>query len=176
MHLSTRPITNDDVDLVIGYWLSADEAFLSGMGADINKIPSHEEWEKMLKEQIAAPLEQKQSYCIIWLNENIPVGHSNVNKIRFGNDAYMHLHLWQPDNRKKNMGTELVKKTIPWFFNDLQLKILFCEPYALNPAPNRTLEKAGFKFVKEYVTIPGYLNFEQPVKLWKLNKEDLLKL
>jgi hypothetical protein len=29
----------------------------------------------------------------------------------------------------------------------------------------------GFEFIKEYITIPGFLNFEQPVRLWQLTLE-----
>jgi RimJ/RimL family protein N-acetyltransferase len=60
----------------------------------------------------------------------------------------MHLHLWYPDKRIKGMGVQLVKKSLPYFFNNLHLKTLYCEPYALNPAPNKTLPKVGFEFVK----------------------------
>jgi hypothetical protein len=36
--LSVREIVKDDIPLLIDYWLSANDAFLTGMGADINKI------------------------------------------------------------------------------------------------------------------------------------------
>jgi RimJ/RimL family protein N-acetyltransferase len=68
------------------------------------------------------------------------------------------------------MGVQLVKKSLPYFFNNLHLKTLYCEPYALNPAPNKTLPKVGFEFVKEYITVPGHLNFEQRVCLWQMKK------
>ena len=83
----------------------------------------------------------------------------------------MHLHLWKKDIRKSGLGTELVKMTLPYFFNNMNLKILYCEPYSLNPAPNNALKKVGFEFVKENITIPGFLNFEQKVNLWKLTCE-----
>jgi RimJ/RimL family protein N-acetyltransferase len=105
-----------------------------------------------------------------------PIGHCNVNKIIFGEEAYMHLHLWQNNTRQKGMGATLVKKSIPFFFKNLKLKRLYCEPYALNPAPNKTLEKIGFQLVKEYVTVPGYLNFEQPVKRWELTYNKYLEV
>jgi len=73
----------------------------------------------------------------------------------------MHLHLWNAASRKKGIGSQLVKMSLKYFFENLKLKRLFCEPYALNPAPNKTLEKTGFDFVKEYITIPGAFNFEQ---------------
>jgi RimJ/RimL family protein N-acetyltransferase len=99
------------------------------------------------------------------------MGHCNTNPTFFGNDAYMHLHLWNTDARQKGAGTTLVKMTLPYFFEKLQLKKLYSEPYALNPAPNKTLEKVGFELIKEYITTPGTINFEQPVKRWELSYE-----
>ena len=58
--------------------------------------------------------------------------------------------------------------SLSYFFKHLKLQKVVCEPYALNDAPNKTLKKAGFNFIKEYTTIPGSLNFEQPVKQWSL--------
>jgi RimJ/RimL family protein N-acetyltransferase len=156
--------------------LSADKNFLEGMGADIKKIPAREEWIKMLTQQYQQSYNQKQSYCLIWLHDGLAVGHSNVNKIIFGKEAYMHLHLWNASVRKKGMGAELLKMGFPIFFNNLELQKLYCEPYAFNPAPNKTLQKVGFAFLKKYTTTPGWLNFEQEVNLWVLTKEDFLLL
>ncbi len=44
------------------------------------------------------------------------------------------------------------------------------------PAPNKTLEKLDFQLVKEYIGIPGWLNFEQPVKVWALSREQYQNL
>ena len=41
----------------------------------------------------------------------------------------------------------------------------------MNPAPNKTLARVGFEFVKEYVTVPGSINFEQPVNRWEMTRE-----
>lgn len=58
----------------------------------------------------------------------------------------------------------------------MELKNIYCEPYAQNPAPNKTLAKAGFLFVKKYTTIPGYLNFEQEVNQWLMTQEKFTSL
>ncbi len=174
--LSVREIRETDIPLIIDYWLGADAAFLAGMGADINKIPPHEEWVQMLTAQLSQSYEEKKSYCIIWLVDDEPVGHSNTNKIIFGEEAFMHLHLWKADKRQKGIGTTLVKMTLPYFFDNLQLKKLYCEPYALNPAPNKTVEKIGFTFIKEHLSIPGSLNFEQQTRLLKLSYDNYKKL
>jgi RimJ/RimL family protein N-acetyltransferase len=174
--LSVRQLQKEDIDLITEYWLSSDGAFMERMGVATSKIPNKGEWRELLSEQLTLPIKEKKSYCIIWLVDGKPAGHSNINKIIFGEEAYMHLHIWNADIRMKGFGTAFIKMTLPWFFEKYELKNLYCEPYALNPAPNKTLEKAGFEFVKEYITIPGWLNFEQPVKLWRMSYDRYKKM
>jgi len=164
--LSVRELQASDIDHIAGYWAQASPDYLRGMGADPEKRPIREQMTAMLSEQLSQPYPEKKSYCTIWEADGRPIGHCNVNKIEFGESAYMHLHLWDGSIRQQGLGVALVKMSLPYFFKNLQLKRLFCEPYALNPAPNKTLEKAGFEFVREYLTTPGPFNFEQPVKLW----------
>lgn len=174
--LSVREIQEQDIDPITQYWLGSDVEFMKGMGVDVSKLPNKEEWRKMLLEQISQPYEKKNSYCIIWEIDGKAIGHSNINKIIFGEEAFMHLHTWYSDMRKKGAGTQLVKMTLPYFFENYQLKKLYCEPFALNPAPNKILEKIGFEFVKEHTCIPGWICFEQKVNLWVLSKEKFLKI
>jgi RimJ/RimL family protein N-acetyltransferase len=174
--LNVREIEIKDIEPLLNYWFNLTPKQLIDMGADINKLPSKKEFLKMLTEQINAPIEKKQSYAVIWELYGKQIGHTNVNQLKFGESGTMHLHLWQSENRKKGIGTTLIKKSLPFYFKNLKLKTLFCEPYALNPAPNKTLEKIGFRFEKKYTTIPGSLNFEQEVNRWTLTKENYLKL
>ena len=173
MNLSVREIQEKDIPLITNYWLNADETFMKGMGVDLSKMPTQEQWKAMLAEQINTSYHEKKSYCIIWELDGNAVGHSNVNKIIFGEEAYMHIHLWNADTRNLGLGSTFIQKTIPVFFKNLALKKIYCEPYALNPAPNKTLQRLGFSFVKEYITTPGWINFEQPVKLWVMEKNIL---
>ena len=169
--LSVREMLREDIELLASYWIHSPLEHLARMGVDISKIPEKENFIQMLEEQFQKPIEQKRSYCIIWLKDGQPVGHSNTNPSFFGKEAYMHLHLWQAENRQKGMGEKLLQMTLPLFFNNLNLQKLISEPYALNPAPHKTLEKMGFELEKEYITTPGSIKFEQPVKRWVLTKE-----
>lgn len=169
--LSVREIQQEDIDLIIAYWLESDRAFMEGMGVDMDKMPSRKEWNDMLQAQLRTPFDKKKSYAMIWLYDNKPIGHCNINKIVWQQEAHMHLHLWNKDVRQQGMGTELVNMTVPHFFEKFGLKTLYCEPYALNPAPNKTLAKAGFELVRTYTTIPGMLHFEQQVNLWQISLE-----
>ena len=174
--LTVRELTEPDIELITNYWLTADDDYLLGMGAERSKIPARQDWVSMLSAQLRQSYTAKQSYATIWLIDGVPVGHCNVNKIMFGDEAYMHLHMWYADKRNKGMGLELVKKSLPFFFNKLQLKNLYSEPYSLNIGPNKTLEKAGFVFVKTFRTIPGMLNFEQDVNLWQMSSDTFKSL
>lgn len=175
-HLSVRPLEAQDVPLIIQYWLGGSPEFMHGMGVDMAKMPSVEQWETALNTQLSQSIPEKKSYCFIWLLEGQPVGHCNINKIIPGQEAYLHLHLWRSDLRQKGLGEQLVRLTLPHFFEAYDLQTLYCEPYALNPAPNKTLEKVGFVWEKTHVTTPGWLNFEQPVHLWKLDRATFLDL
>ena len=175
-NLSVREIQKEDITSIINYCLNSGSDFLKSMGVDLSKMPAKEQWKQMLNEQLNQSYEEKKSYCIIWLLNDEPVGHSNINRIVFGEEAYMHLHIWKPGNRTKGMGVQFVKMTLSFFFENMQLKKICCEPYALNPAPNKTMEKTGFEFVKEYITVPGFINFEQPVKHWELTCEKFKSL
>src|SRR5678816_876783 len=175
-NLSVRELELADMDAFMSYWFDAEESFLANMGVDMKKLPTKNDFLIYWRSQLEMPLEKKLSYCVIWLKNDIPVGHSNARPVNFGKDAYMHLHLWSTGERRKGLGCEFVKLTLPLYFEKLQLRDLYCEPYALNPAPNRLLEKLGFDFVKEYRTSPGPSNFEQQVKLWHLSQQKFVRL
>jgi len=171
--LSARPIALEDIPYLSAYWTGASPDFLRGMGADPAKMPAMDEFRQMLTQQVSLDYKNKQSFATIWELDGQRIGHCNVNKIIFGKEAYMHLHLWNQENRKGGLGQQLVRLSLPWFFNKLELEVLYCEPYSLNPAPNKTLEKAGFEFVRSYTCVPGSINFEQEVNLWKMEREKL---
>ncbi|MEO6547512.1 MAG: GNAT family protein [Ferruginibacter sp.] len=174
--LSVRELAKSDIELIASYWLCSEKTHLENMGVEISKMPTKDQFVTYMESQVETPMGQKQSYCIIWQLNNTPVGHSNTRPTIFAKEAFMHLHLWDTVNRRRGIGNQFVKLTLPYFFENLQLENLYCEPYALNAAPNKTMQKAGFDFVKEYITTPGPSNFEQPVKQWVLTREKYTQL
>lgn len=174
--LSVREIQHSDIELITQYWVTAEPGYLMQMGVDVSKVPNKDQWIKILTEQLDQSPEEKQSYCIIWQLDNKPIGHSNINKILPGKEAYMHLHIWYAEVRKKGLGTAFIRMTLPYYFENYHLQTLYCEPRSLNEAPNNVLEKAGFTFVRDYVTIPGWLNFEQEVSLWEMNYDTFISM
>lgn len=169
--LTVREMKAVDIPLIISYWMGLDSSQLSAMGVDREKLPTKAQFSSYLSHQLQLPVHEKEAYCIIWEQDGTPVGHSNTRPTHYGNDAFMHLHLWYPGKRSRGMGLAFVQMTVPLYFQNLQLKTLYCEPYALNPAPNKTIEKAGFKLLEEKTSVPGAFNFEQSTKLWRLTKD-----
>lgn len=166
-----RDLTENDIELIADYWLKSDDDFMVSIGVDLKKLPNREGLTTMLKQQIQLPDNKKSSLALILEVDKKAIGHCNVNNITFNKEATMHLHIWDAHIRKKGLGAKMVLASLPIFFDRLQLETIWCEPYAKNPAPNKTLEKVGFEFIKNYVTIPGSLNFEQEVNQYKLTKE-----
>jgi RimJ/RimL family protein N-acetyltransferase len=82
----------------------------------------------------------------------------------------MHLHVTRPEFRRQGIGAESVRQSVEIYFESFRLKKLFCQPYALNVPPHRTLQKAGFKYVKTYMTVPGPINFHQAVTQWVMDR------
>lgn len=172
MELSVRELEHKDIPLVSNYWTGASHDYLTGMGVDVYKMPTAEDFEKMLAAQLALPYSLKKAYALIWQADGKAIGHCNLNPSNYGDYAYMHLHLWDSSVRQRGMGSWLVQMSLPYFFRNMNLKTIYCQPYAKNDAPNRTLAKSGFIFVKEYITTPGSMSFEQSVRLWEIQRPE----
>ncbi len=168
MNISVRTMKKSDIVLIVDYFINADTEFLKGMGAEKSKLPTRTVWIKKLNQEFDKHIEDKEFYYIIWQINSMPIGHSNINKIDYGNTATMHLHLWKDQKRKKGLGLDFLNQTIPIYFTKFKLKKIICEPYALNLAPNKILKKVGFQFVRNYETVPGEINFYQAVNRYEL--------
>lgn len=171
MNRTIREFNPTDIDHMIRYFHNADDADLLRMGVDRQKLPSVKEWRRIVSENLKKPYKERSFYYLAWISNGVTVGHSNINKITFGEEAFMHLHLWQPSMRKEGNGFFLLGKSISRYFEQFKLKRILCEPCADNPAPNAILPKMGFNFVRSYETTPGWINFHQRVNRWLLTRE-----
>ena len=94
------------------------------MGADPDKLPNKTAWAQTLEKEIGLPLKEKKLFYLVWVQNGIPVGHSNLTFLEYGKEAHMHLHLWNPNVRKKGLGLEFLNQCIPYYFECFKLKIL----------------------------------------------------
>ena len=174
--LQVRPFQKEDLTNIVDYFLEADLEHLLGMGVDTSKLLPKAQWLQFLTHELAQEDKAKTHFYLIWEYEGKAIGHSNINLIQFGDHAFLHLHLWEKPRRERGLGTAFVKLCLPIYFSRFQLKRLYCEPYALNPSPNKTLPKLGFTLEKSYETIPGTLSFKQEVNRWVIHRDGLSKL
>src|ERR1700735_5151981 len=170
MQLTAREMTVAEVDLIVSYFHNSTPEHLETLGVDPARLPTPEAWRDHYRRQYTLPINQRATLLTIWLSGDQPIGFSASDKIVYGDRAHMHLHIVNPDNRCSGVGVACVRKSADIYFERLKLKSLFCEPNAFNVAPNRTLQKAGFKYVKTHMTVPGPLNYHQAVTRWGIER------
>ena len=170
MTLTVREMTAAETDLIVEYFLHSTPEHLEILGVDPTRFPSAASWRERLRRESALPVEHRSVVLLIWLSDDQPIGFSTSDKIIFGEQANMHLHVIDPGRRHQGAGAECVRRSVDLYFEKLQLKRLFCEPHAFNVAPNRTLQKAGFKYLKTHMTVPGPFNFHQAVTRWVIER------
>jgi RimJ/RimL family protein N-acetyltransferase len=170
MTIAVREMASSEFEIVIDYFSKATTEFLETLGVDPSRLPAPDHWRERFQREQSRPVEQRGWLIVIWLADNKPLGFSTSDKITYGEQANMHLHIVDSEHRNRGYGLECVRRSADIYFERLKLKRLFCEPNAFNVAPNRTLQKAGFKYVKTHMTVPGPLNFHQAVTRWVMER------
>src|SRR5881227_4132871 len=169
--IEVRPFSSrQEYELMLNYFYKADNGFLRGMGVDRLKLPERDKWLGALLGDHEKPDEERDRFYLVWIFRGQRVGHSSINNIVLGTEAYIHLHLWKSQLRRAGLGTEFVRRSAAFYFERFNLQKLVCEPLADNPAPNRVLEKLGFTFVSRYRTTPGVTAYEQDVNRYELTR------
>ena len=170
MSLVIREMVFEEVDLIIDYFYGATPEHLETLGVDPTRLPTRSDWRERYTIEFSKPVQERSSVPVIWELDGLAVGFSTSDKIVYGEHAHMHLHVVDPQHRRSGIGSACVRATVELYFDVLGVKRLFCEPNAFNVAPNRTLQRVGFRYVKTYMTVPGPLNFHQAVTRWVMEK------
>jgi RimJ/RimL family protein N-acetyltransferase len=165
-----RPMRLDEVDVRIDYFHDASDEYLLHLGVDRALLPDRDAWRASYEEDFARPLAERDTYNLVWELDGRIIGFSSVDHIDFGNEAFMHLHIVEEPRRRSGLGTQFVRLSADDYFRTLELKRLFCQPNAFNVAPNRTLQRAGFRYVFTKEMQPSTINFPQPITRWVLER------
>jgi RimJ/RimL family protein N-acetyltransferase len=160
----------DEANLIVDYFHKATPEHLDLLGVDRDRLPAPDDWRAWYTYEYQRPLEERSTVLVVWELDGAPVGFSTADKIVFGEEAHMHLHVIDPDKRRSGIGTGCLHHTVDFYFSRLALKRLFCSPNAFNVAPNRTLQAAGFRYLKTHMTVPGPINSHQAVTEWVLER------
>jgi len=102
----------------------------------------------------------------VWETNGEPVGYSTADKIRFGQRRSCTFISSMRCIGEPVRAFGACERRSACTSISYRLDHLFCEPNAFNVAPNRTLQRAGFRYVKAHMTVPGLLNYHQAVTRW----------
>lgn len=169
---TVREMPPEAVGLRIDYFHDATDDELARMGVERSLLPTRDAWRRSYEEDFALPLPQRKGYALLWELDARPVGFSTLDRIEFGHEARMHLHVTDPARRRAGLGTEFVRRSVDHYFGVLHLQRIFCEPNAFNQAPNRTLARVGFSYLFTHECTPGPINFFQATTRWVLERSD----
>lgn len=168
--LTVREMKLGEVGIRIDYFHRASDQHLQTLGVDRSLLPTPDAWRASYEEDFARPLRARANYLLVWERDGSVVGFSSADRIVFGSEAFMHLHILDQGMRGQGLGVQFVRESARIYFAILELQRLFSEPNALNIAPNRTLQRAGFRYLFSHETKPGSINFPQLATRWVLDR------
>ena len=172
-NLSIREMQPEEMRTVADYFHRATPEYLELLGVDPTRVPKQKDFTLRYAYECRRPLEERHSFHVIWKLGERPVGFSSIDRIVLNQQAHMHLNIFQSEHRNAGYGVVFIMKSVEIYFAKFGLRRIVCEPNAFNVAPNRTLQRAGFKYVKTYMTVPGPLSYHQAVTRWLLEKPPL---
>lgn len=167
--LAVRDMRPDEVRLRVDYFHDATDEDLSTMGVGRHLLPPRDAWERRDRDALARPFDERPFHALVWELDGEVVGFSTADRIRFGTDAAMHLHVVDPFRRRRGLGARFVRMSAETYIVALRLERLFSEPNAFNLAPNRTLQRAGFRYLLSHRCTPGPINVPQVTTRWVLD-------
>jgi RimJ/RimL family protein N-acetyltransferase len=168
--LTVREMQLSEVSMRINYFHDASDEHLGLLGVDRSLLPTRQAWRTFYEEDYARPVRDRVNYSLVWQRGEQVVGFSSTDRIDFGNEAFMHLHIVGAELRNTGLGTQFVRLSAQAYFEGLELERLFCEPNAFNVAPNRTLQRAGFRYLFTHHAQPSSINFPQVTTRWVLDR------
>lgn len=168
--LQVREMQLAEIGVRIDYFHDASDEHFLKLGVDRRLLPSRRAWQEWYEADYARPIREREVYSLLWLLDDQIIGFSSTDQISFGEQAFMHLHIVDPHRRALGLGTEFVRQSAAAYFRALELQRLYSQPNAFNTAPNRTLQKAGFRYLFTAELAPSPINFVQPVTRWVLDQ------
>src|ERR1700728_287565 len=104
MQLIVREMQLSEVDIRINYFHDASDEYLRMLGVDRALLPTRHAWRAFYEEDCARPIQHRVNYSLVWECNGVVVGFSSTDRIDFGNEAFMHLHILAARRRSTGLG------------------------------------------------------------------------
>ena len=147
---AVRPLELEDVPHIVDYWVNAGPEHLLAMGTDASQVPGRARWQANLERIVGTPERDATTFYLVWVVDGRAIGFNSLKNIVYGDSGEMHLHIWEESSRRKGYGAPLFCLAAIEFFRRFELKSIYCEPSASNPAPNAMLQRIGFPLVRTH--------------------------
>src|SRR5882672_4998655 len=86
----------EEVGVVIDYFHGACAEHPETLGVDPTRLPEPSKWRQLHEYEFAQPVERRRSFMVLWELEGRQIGFSSVDKLTYGKEAHMHLHVIHP--------------------------------------------------------------------------------
>lgn len=169
--IRVQPLTPEASGDMVDYFLKSEPSYLRSLGVDITKLPSKTDWLSFLTDEYTKAFPDKKYFCLGWEYDGQPIGHSSLDPIIYGKEAWMHLHIWHPHLRRQGLGSIFLAQSVAYYFEHFKLQQITCRPMAINDAPNKTLQKLGFQLIDSFETIPHRICFKQCINQYRLDRK-----
>ena len=133
--LVVRELEERDIPLIDTYWRSLTQDDLNRMSIDCDRIPASDEFRARLTKLLDTPLSDRASDPLVWEVDGTAVGFTNLNNISRGNQADIHLHMFDSKFRGKGLGRRLFVRCVQKYFQRHHLTKIICQPASTNPGP-----------------------------------------
>jgi hypothetical protein len=128
--IEVRPFSSrQEYELMLDYFYKADDPFLRGMGVDRLKLPERNKWLDALLADHEKPDGERDRFYLLWIFRGTRVGHSSINKIVLGDEAFIHLHLWNSQLRRAGLGDGICAEVCRLFTSSASI----CKNSSANP-------------------------------------------
>jgi ribosomal protein S18 acetylase RimI-like enzyme len=117
MSLVIREMALDEVGLAIDYFHGSTPEHLETLGVDPTRLPTRQDWRAWYAAEYDKPVQDRSTLLVIWELDGVAIGFSTADKIVYGEQAHMHLHIVDPQRRRSGIGSACVRETAELYFN-----------------------------------------------------------
>jgi hypothetical protein len=92
-----------EMSIRINYFHEASDEHLRLLRVDRSLLPTRQAWRTFYQKDYARPIRERINYSLVWRRGGQVVGFRSTDRIDFGNQAFMHLHLSEAEQRNTGL-------------------------------------------------------------------------
>ena len=169
MPLTVREMMDTEVDLIIDYFYNATPEYLETLGVDPTRLPPAQAWRDRLCREGELAFDQRSVVPVIWLSDDRPVGFSTADKIRYGEQANMHLHVSGPGaGSRRRCRMRAAYRRLLFRAFETEAAVLRAERLQRGAEPHPA--KGRFQISQDPHDRASPVNFHQAVTRWVIER------